>query len=73
VANNNGMALKLRATGLGSEIDKDRQDCTVYTGKLVVVRIYDLKNLRWFWSFSQHGPMMRSGRVFEAKAQFQRS
>ena len=73
VAKNNGMPLKLRPTGLGSEIDKDRQDYTVYIGKWAVGRIYDL---RWFWSFSQHGPMMRSGRVStleEAKAQFQRS
>ena len=86
MAKNNGMPLKLRPTGLGSEIDKKRQDYTVYIGKWAVGRIYDL---RWFWSFFQHGPMMRSGRVsaFEeakdwwkgrlsgaqAKAQFQRS
>lgn len=59
MAKNNGMPLKLRPTGLGSEIDKERQDYTVYIGKWGVGRIYDL---RWFWSFSQHGPMMRSGR-----------
>ena len=80
MAKNNGMPLKLRPTGLGSEIDKERQDYTVYIGKWAVGRIYDVQgspeSLRWFWSFSQHGPMMRSGRVSafqEAKAQFQRS
>jgi hypothetical protein len=69
VAKNNGMPLKVRPTGLGSEIDKERQDYTVYIGKWAVDRVYDVQvqgspeGLRWFWSFSQHGPMMRSGRV----------
>ena len=34
------------------------------------------EHLRWFWSFAQHGPMMRSGRVKtleEAKSEFQKS
>ena len=63
------MPLKVRPTGLGSEIDKERQDYTVYIGKWAVDRVYDVQvqgspeGLRWFWSFSQHGPMMRSGRV----------
>ena len=32
------MALTLRATGLGSGIDKDRQDYTVFTGEWEVGR-----------------------------------
>ena len=34
------MPLKLRPTGLGSGIDKDRPDYTVYTGEWDVGRIY---------------------------------
>ena len=34
------MTLKLRPTGLGSGIDKDRPDYTVYTGEWQVGRIY---------------------------------
>jgi hypothetical protein len=33
------MALTMRATGLGSGIDKDRPDYTVYTGEREVGRI----------------------------------
>ena len=33
------MALKLRATGLGSGIDKDRPDYTVVTGEWLIGRI----------------------------------
>ena len=33
--------LKLRPTGLGSGIDKDRPDYTVYTGEWEVGRIYE--------------------------------
>jgi hypothetical protein len=33
------MPLKLRPTGLGSRIDKDRPDYTVYTGEWEVGRI----------------------------------
>src|SRR6266850_365328 len=74
------MALKLHPTGLGSGIDKDRQDYTVYTGGWDIGRIYEVRggpdHLRWFWSFTLHGPMTRSDRVAtleEAKAQFQKS
>ena len=46
------MALKLRPTGLGSGIDKDRPDYTVVTGEWEVGRIYETRggpdNLRWF-------------------------
>ena len=60
------MALTMRPTGLGSGLDKDRQDYTVYVGEWAIGRIYEVRggpeSLRWFWSFSQHGPMMRSGR-----------
>ena len=35
------MALKLRATGLGSGIDKDRPDYTVFTGEWLIGRIYE--------------------------------
>jgi hypothetical protein len=73
------MALKLRPTGLGSGIDKDRQDYTVYSGGRDIGRIYETRggpdHLR-FWSFAVPGPMRRSGRVStleEAKAQFQKS
>ena len=74
------MALKLRPTGLGSGIDKDRPDYTVYTGEWDVGRIYETRggpdSLRWFWSMTVNGPMTRSDRVAtleEAKAQFQKS
>ena len=46
------MALKLRPTGLGSGIDKDRPDYTVVIGEWEVGRIYETRvgpdNLRWF-------------------------
>jgi hypothetical protein len=46
------MPLKLRPTGLGSGIDKDRQDYTVYTGGWDIGRIYEVRggpeHLRWF-------------------------
>jgi hypothetical protein len=74
------MALTMRPTGLGSGIDKDRQDYTVYIGGWDIGRIYEVrggpKELRWFWSFALHGPMTRSDRAAtleEAKAQFQKS
>ena len=74
------MPLKLRPTDLGSGIDKDRPDYTVYTGEWEVGRIFETRgqpeNLRWFWSLTINGPMMRSGRVAsleEAKAQLQKS
>jgi hypothetical protein len=37
------MALKLRPTGLGSGIDKDRADYTVYRGGWDVGRIYQTR------------------------------
>jgi hypothetical protein len=37
------MALKLRPTGLGSGIDKDRADYTVYCGGWDVGRIYETR------------------------------
>ena len=71
------MALKLRPTGLGSGIDKDRAD---YSGEWEVGRIYETHggpdSLRWFWSLTVNGPMTRSDRVAtleEAKAQFQKN
>ena len=69
------MPLKLRATGLGSGIDKDRPDYPVYSGEWEIGRIYQT-SLRWFWSLTVNGPMTRSDRVAtleEAKAQFQKS
>src|SRR6476646_7714030 len=73
------MALKLRPTGLGPGIDKDRADYTVFTGEWNVGRIYQTRggpdSLRWFWSMTVNGPMTRSDRVAtleEAKAQFSR-
>jgi hypothetical protein len=59
--------LKLRPTGLGSGIDKDRPDYTVFTGEWEVGRIYKTRggpdSLRWFWSMNANGPMTRSDRV----------
>ena len=73
------MPLKLRPTGLGAGIDKDRPGYTVYSGECEVGRIYETRggtdNLRWFWSLTVNGPMTRSDRVAtleEAKAQFQK-
>ena len=60
------MALKLRPTGLGSGIDKDRPDYTVYSGGWDVGRIYETRggpdSLRWFWSLTVEPPMTRTGR-----------
>ena len=65
-------------TGLGSGIDKDRPDYTVYCGGWAIGRIYETRGgpdrLRWFWSFTVTCPMTRSDRVSnldEAKAQFE--
>jgi hypothetical protein len=61
------MALKLRPSRLGSGIDKERQDYTVYSGGWDIGRIYETRggpeHLRWFWSFAVQGPMTRSDRV----------
>ena len=69
------MPLKMRPTGLGSGIDKDRPDYTVYRGEWEIGRIYQTRGgpdtLRWFWSMTVNGPMTRSDRVAtleEAKA-----
>jgi hypothetical protein len=74
------MPLKLRPTGLGSGIDKDRQDHTVYSGGWTLGGLTKARggpeHLRWFWSFAVQGPMTRSNRVptlEEARAQFQKS
>ena len=61
------MALTMRPTGLGSGIDKDRPDYTVFTGDWEIGRIYQSRggpdSLRWFWSLTVNGPMTRSDRV----------
>ena len=74
------MALTLRPSGLGSGIDKDCPDYTVYLASWNVGCIYETRggpdSLRWFWSLTVNGPMTRSDRVAtleEAKAQFQKS
>jgi hypothetical protein len=50
------MPLKLRTSDLGSRIDKDRANYTVYSGKWAIGRIYETRggpgSLRWFWSIS---------------------
>ena len=60
------MALKLRPTGLGSAINKDRPDYTVYSGECTVGRIYETgggpDSLRWFVGNCSE-PMTRSDRV----------
>ncbi len=57
------MPLKLRPTGLGSGIDKDRPDYAVCVGEWEVGRIYQtrggLQSLRWFWSMTVNGPAAR--------------
>jgi hypothetical protein len=74
------MALTMRPSGLGSGIDKDRPNYTVFTGGWEIGRIYPTRDgpdsLRWFSSMNANGPMTRSGRVAtleEAKAKFQNS
>jgi uncharacterized protein (DUF736 family) len=74
------MALKLRPTGLGFGIDKDRPDYTVYSGKWAIGRIYETRggpdSLRSFWSMTVNPPMTHSDRVAtleEAKAQLRQS
>ena len=51
------MALKLRPSGLGSGIDKDRPDYAVYSGEWEIGRIYQTRggpdSLRWFWSLDR--------------------
>jgi hypothetical protein len=51
------MTLTLRPSGLGSGIDKDRPDYTVYCGEWGIGRIYQTRggpdSMRWFWS--RHG------------------
>jgi hypothetical protein len=45
------MPLKLRPFGLGSGIDKDWPDYTVFTGEWEIGRIYQTRgpdSLRWF-------------------------
>ena len=75
------MPLKLRPTGLGSGIDKDRPDYTVYCGGWDGGRIYETRggpdNLRWFWSLTVNGPMTRADSVWRPwrrrRPQFQKS
>jgi hypothetical protein len=75
------MTLTMRPFGLGSGIDKDRPDYTVFTGEWEVGRIYQARggpdNLRrWFWSLTVNPPMARSNKVAtleEAKAQLKKS
>jgi hypothetical protein len=54
------MPLKLRPTGLGSGIDKERPDYTIVTGEWEIGRIYQTRggpdSLRWFWSMNANGP-----------------
>jgi len=61
------MTLKLRPTGLGSGIDKERPDYTIVTGEWEVGRIYETRggpdSLRWFWSLTVNPPMARSNKV----------
>ena len=73
------MPLNLRPTDLGSGIDKDRPDCSVYSGEWEVGRIYQTRggpdSLRWFWSLTINGPTTRADCVAtfdEAKAKFQK-
>jgi hypothetical protein len=74
------MPLTMRPTGLGSGMDEDRPDYTVYCGGWAIGRIYETRggpeHLRWLWSLTMDPPMARSDNVAtleEAKAQFQKS
>jgi hypothetical protein len=74
------MPLSMRSTGLGSGIDKDRPDYTVFSGGCAIGRIYQTRggpdHLRWFWSLTVNPPMARSDRVAtleDAKAQLAKS
>ena len=62
------MALKLRPTGLGSGIDKDRPDytpSTVADGMLAAYtkRAADPDSLRWFRSMTVNGPTISFKRI----------
>ena len=58
------MTLKLRPTGLGSGIDKERPDYTIVTGEWEVGRIYETRggpdSLRWFWSLTRSNDALGS-------------
>jgi hypothetical protein len=49
------MPLTMRATGLASPVDEERQDFTIYSGDWATGRIYAQRggpdHMRWFWSF----------------------
>ena len=61
----------MRPTGLGSGIDKDRADYTVYCGEWDVGRIYEMcggpDSLRWFWSMTVNGPTPGAEAEFYAR------
>ena len=69
----------MRPTGLGTGIDKDRPDYTVYTGEWEVTRIYETRRSRQSALVlvdDRQRPDDASDRVAtleEAKAQFQKS
>ena len=48
------MPLKMRPSGLGSEIDNDCTDYLVFCGNWNIGRIYEIRggpdHLRWFWA-----------------------
>ena len=48
------MPLKMRPSGLGSEIDKDPADYLIFCGEWNIGRIYEIRggpdHLRWFWA-----------------------
>jgi hypothetical protein len=52
---------------MGTGIDKDRADYTVFTGEWDVGRIYETcgspDSLRWFWSLTTNCPTTRADRV----------
>jgi hypothetical protein len=77
------MALSMRPTGLGSGIDKDREDYTVFCGEWNIGRIYEVRggpeHLRWFWAlhFPSEPASLRTDNgaatLEEAKEEFQKS
>jgi hypothetical protein len=77
------MALTMRPSGLGSEIDKDRADYLIFCGEWNIGRIYEIRggpdHLRWFWALhfpSKPGNLRTDNRVATreaAKAEFEAS
>jgi hypothetical protein len=77
------MPLKMRPSGVGSEIDKDRADYLIFCGEWNIGRIYEIRggpnHPRWFWALhftskpSELRTDNRAASLQAAKAEFQAS